>query len=171
MRTGVLDPSQFLLPVPPGPTAGTFLQEDGPVNYEWSLSTYHFPSSKTQLCSAASSSWDISHWDSLIRVPQKESSSQYMVHIDSRTPSCRYEYHRHELVLHSANLNHKLLLEPFLQPSEAQHPAKDLGAFLRPLTRHHAQFTSPSSDLASSHHRDNYGHQDLACPRSPLFPK
>ena len=57
--------------------------------------------------------------------------------------------------MQSPYLNQKLLLEPFLQPSEADCPSKDLGASLRPLIqaplcppfqiKDLSQFHSPSS--------------------------
>ena len=56
LRIAVPDSSQFCSTAPPGSVSGPFLQEPGPVNYELSLGTYHFPSSDLQLCFAACSS-------------------------------------------------------------------------------------------------------------------
>lgn len=62
--------------------------------------------------------------------------------------------------MQSPYLNHKLLLEPFLQPSEADCPSKDLGASPRPLIqaplcspfqiKDLSQFRNPSSGWEES---------------------
>lgn len=182
MRIAVLDSSQSFSPTPPGPMSGTFLQERGPVNYGGLWVLQSFLSSELQLGFAACSSWDLFHSEPLIKVLQKQ-SSQYMLFIDSKMASCRDECHQDVLVysLQSPYLNHKLLLEPFLQPSEADCPSKDWGASLTPLIQAPLcspfyinsllPFSSPSSGWDESEPLfcgEKHHHAKSWYPRSPL---